>query len=413
MSPMRRGARAPLAGLLVASACGGEPPGVVVRAARMVDGRGEYVTPAVVHVREGRVVAVGDAVSPPPDATVVDLGEATLLPGLIDMHVHITNSFRDEDPDSATGIPGAAAAEALLRSGFTTVRSLGSARFEDVALRDAIRAGTVPGPRLYVSGQGLTDGILAAAEGDRVLEGATPAGAEELRAFVRSRKEAGVDWLKVFASRSSRAGGTPTYSLDQLRVVVEEAHRSALPVSAHAHAAEAARRAILAGARTIEHGALLDDEVLDLMIERGTYLAPNLYLSEYYLEHGDRFGYTEEQLAWTARLLPPRTEVFTRAVERGVKIVFSTDANSGWVWSGRTAIEMDRRVAAGQPTREAIVSATSRAAEALANPEIGDLRPGFLADVIAVQGDPLEDIGALMRPVFVMKDGVIYRRDET
>ena len=183
-------------------------------------------------------------------------------------------------------------------------------------------------------------------------------------------------------------------------------------MSAHAHAAEAARRAIEAGARTIEHGALIDEAILDLMIESGTFYTPNLYLSEYYLEHGERFGYTEEQLGWTARLLPPRTDVFTRAVEKGVRIVFSTDANSGWVWSGDTAIEFDRRVAAGQPMKDALISATSRAAEAILMTNVGDLAAGKLADVIAVDGDPLSDINALRRVVFVMKDGVIYRRPE-
>ena len=146
------------------------------------------------------------------------------------------------------------------------------------------------------------------------------------------------------------------------------------------------------------------------MVERGTFFAPNLYLAEYYLENGEKFGFTEEALEWTARLLPPRTDVFTKAVERGVSIVFSTDANSGWVWSGDTAIEFERRAAAGQPPRDAIISATSRAAEALFMPDVGDLAAGKLADVVAVEGDPLADIGSLRRAVFVMKDGVIYKR---
>ena len=193
---------------------------------------------------------------------------------------------------------------------------------------------------------------------------------------------------------------------------MEEAASASVPVSAHAHAAEAARRAIEAGARTIEHGALIDDAILDLMVERGTFYTPNLYLSEYYLEHGDRFGFTEEQLGWTARLLSPRTEVFTQAVARGVQIVFSTDANSGWVWSGDTAIEFDRRVAAGQSMKDALVSATSRAAEAIMMADVGDLAAGRLADIIAVDGDPLSDINALRRVAFVMKDGVIYKRPD-
>ena len=402
-------------GILLFASCAspdaGAPADMVLRAARAYDGRGEPISPAVVHISERGIVAVGAAVDAPPGAETLDLGDVTLLPGLIDAHVHITNSFAEEpDRDADTGIRGARTAEALLLSGFTTVRSLGSGNFADVTLRDAIASGTTPGPRLLVSGQGMTDGNIPAAEGDRIDSGATPATEDEVRAFVRTRLEAGIDWVKIFASRSSRAGGTPTYSQRQLEWAVEEAASANVPVSAHAHAAEAARRAIEAGARTIEHGALIDDQVLDLMVERGTFYTPNLYLSEYYLEHGDRFGYTEEQLGWTARLLPPRTEVFTQAVAKGVQIVFSTDANSGWVWSGDTAIEFDRRVAAGQPMKDALISATSRAAEAIMMADVGDLAAGRLADIIAVDGDPLSDINALRRVAFVMKDGVIYKR---
>ena len=406
-----------LLGALVLAACASpeaDPtPDLVLQAARAFDGRGDPISPAVVHVRGSRIVAVGGAVDAPPEAETLDLGDATLLPGLIDAHVHITNAFANEpDRDADTGIRGARTAETLLMSGFTTVRSLGSADFADVTLRDAIASGATPGPRLVVSGQGMTDGNVAAAEGDRIGDGIMPATEDEVRAFVRTRLEAGVDWVKIFASRSSRAGGTPTYSQQQLEWAMDESAAAGVPVSAHAHAAEAARRAIEAGARTIEHGALVDGAVLDLMVERGTFYTPNLYLSEYYLEHGDRFGYTEEQLGWTARLLPPRTEVFSQAVEKGVGIVFSTDANSGWVWSGDTGIEFDRRVAAGQSTKDALVSATSRAAEALLLLDVGDLATGMFADIVAVDGDPLSDINALRRAVFVMKDGVIYRRPE-
>ena len=401
------------AAFITACAPAAEAPsdGVLLRAARALDGNGDAVEPAVVHVQGERIVAVGADVDAPSGTEMIDLGDVTLLPGLIDAHVHITASFSDEPPrDADTGIEGASNAAALLMSGFTTVRSLGSADFADVALRNAISAGTVVGPRLIVSGQGLTDNLAAALEGDLVPTGVPAATEEELRAFVRSRAQGGADWLKIFGSRSSRSGGTPTYSLEQLQWAIDEATLAGLPVSVHAHAAEAARRAVEAGGRTIEHGALLDEAVLDLMVERGTFFAPNLYLAEYYLENGEKFGFTEEALEWTARLLPPRTDVFTKAVERGVSIVFSTDANSGWVWSGDTAIEFERRGAAGQPPRDAIISATSRAAAALFMPDVGDLAAGKLADVVAVEGDPLADIGSLRRAVFVMKDGVIYKR---
>jgi imidazolonepropionase-like amidohydrolase len=384
------------------------PKDVLLTADRAINGLGEPIVPPQVLVRGDRIVAVGSEVDAAGDVEVLDLGDVTLLPGLIDSHVHITYTFTDESRDTATGLVGASSAEALLLSGFTTVRTLGSPDFSDVLLRDGINAGIVLGPRLLVSGQGMTDGVVVAAEGDRVDEGV--ATEEEVRAFVRRGIESGIDWLKIFASRSSRSGGTPNYSQEQLEWAIDEASQAGLPTSAHAHAAEAARRAIEAGARTIEHGSLVDETVLDLMIERGAFYSPNLYLSEYYLANGDRMGFSEEALEWTARLLPPRTAIFTTAVERGVPIIFSTDANRGWVWSGDTAIEFVRRVEAGQSTKDAIVSATSRAAEALQIPDVGDLAAGKYADVIAVLGDPLQDINALRSAVFVMKGGEIYRR---
>jgi len=401
------------AAVMSVAACAAPQDGlkdVLLTADRAIDGLGEPILPAQVLVRGDRIVAVGSEVDVAGDVEVVDLGDVTLLPGLIDSHVHITYTFPDESRDTATGLVGAFSAEALLQSGFTTVRTLGSPDFSDVLLRDAINAGIVPGPRLLVSGQGMTDGVVAAAEGDRVEEGVGTE--EEVRAFVRSGAESGIDWLKIFASRSSRSGGTPNYSQEQLEWAIDEASQAGLPTSAHAHAAEAARRAIEAGARTIEHGSLVDETVLDLMIERGAFYSPNLYLSEYYLANGDRMGFSEEALEWTARLLPPRTAIFTTAVERGVPIIFSTDANRGWVWSGDTAIEFVRRVEAGQSTKDAIVSATSRAAEALQIPDVGDLAAGKYADVIAVLGDPLQDINALRSAVFVMKGGEIYRKPE-
>jgi imidazolonepropionase-like amidohydrolase len=384
------------------------PKDVLLTADRAINGLGEPIVPPQVLVRGDRIVAVGSEVDAAGDVEVLDLGDVTLLPGLIDSHVHITYTFTDESRDTATGLVGAFSAEALLQSGFTTVRTLGSPDFSDVLLRDAINDGIVPGPRLLVSGQGMTDEVVVAAEGDRVEEGVGTE--EEVRAFVRTGAKSGIDWLKIFASRSSRSGGTPNYSQEQLEWAIDEASQAGLPTSAHAHAAEAARRAIEAGARTIEHGSLVDETVLDLMIERGAFYSPNLYLSEYYLANGDRMGFSEEALEWTARLLPPRTAIFTTAVERGVPIIFSTDANRGWVWSGDTAIEFVRRVEAGQSTKDAIVSATSRAAEALQIPDVGDLAAGKYADVIAVLGDPLQDINALRSAVFVMKGGEIYRR---
>lgn len=388
---------------------------VVLRAARAYDGHGDPVAPAVVHVRGDRIVAVGADVRAPEGARLVDLGGATLLPGLVDAHVHITNHFEGRGARaSLVALYGARAARSLLLSGFTTVRTLGSPDFADVDLRDAIARGLVPGPRLLASGDGITDGPgTVAEEGARAARGEAPATEAQLRAAVRERVEAGVDWVKIFASQSSRSGGGPTYSEEQLRWMVDEAAKAGVPVSAHAHAAEAVRRAVVAGARTIEHGSLVDPPTLELMAERGVYYSPNLYLSEYYLEHGDDFGFNAEQLEWTARLLPPRTEIFGTAAAMSVRIIHGTDAVAGWVWSGDTAMEFVRRVQAGQTPGDALASATSVAAGALGMEDrVGDLRAGLLADVVAVDGDPLADVEALRRVVFVMKDGTIYRSPE-
>jgi imidazolonepropionase-like amidohydrolase len=396
--------------LVAACAASAAAQDIAIRAGLVIDGRGIATPNGVVVVRGNRIAAVQRDV--PSNTRVIDLSRFTLLPGLIDTHVHITNHFGGRgERRSMTALHGARTARALLDSGFTTVRSLGSPDYADVDLRDAINEGLVPGPRLLASGPGISDEDAPGVEGDQVKKGAKPGDETTMRALVRERAKANVDWIKIFATRSSRAGGSPVYSQQQLAWAVDEAQKFNKPVSSHAHAAEGARRSVLSGARTIEHGATLDDDVVKLMIEKGTYFAPNLYLSEYYLEHGDKFGYTTEQLEWTAKLLPPRTAMFGKAARTPLKIIFSTDANSGWVWSGETALEFDRRVAAGQTTKDAIVSATSRAAEALMMSEqVGDLAAGKLADIVAVSGNPLDDVTALRRVVFVMKDGKIYRQ---
>lgn len=383
---------------------------VVLRTGLWIDGHGQSSRDTIIGIEEG-VIQSMDLQVPPAASQVIDLSSYTVLPGLIDCHVHITYHFdQGEARGSEAALWGAYSARSLLESGFTTVRSLGASDYADVDLRDAIAAGRIAGPRLLVSGRPLSDANAAATEGDRVAKGEPAATEAEIRDEVRARIAEEIDWLKVFATRSSRQGGTATYSRQQLDWAIDEAARAGIPVSVHAHSAEGARRAILAGASTIEHGALLDESVLDLMLERGTFYSPNLYLGEYYLAHGEEFGFSQEALDWTRKLLPPRTEVFTRAVQKGVKIVFGTDANTGWVWSGETAIELERRVAAGQSTKDAIVSATSRAAEALGlSDQTGDLKTGLQADIIAVEGNPLDDITALGHVVFVMKDGIIFK----
>ncbi|NIP57345.1 MAG: amidohydrolase family protein [Gemmatimonadetes bacterium] len=400
-----------LSALLVAGpAVGQERPEVVIISDRAVDGEENEIADPVIRIRGNQIVSVESSPREPRGGPVIDLTGYTVLPGLIDGHVHITANIEPGASRAKAALYGARNARHVLMGGFTSARSLGGPDFGEIALRDTVDEGLVPGPRLAVSAQWLQDDILAGADGPRAAAGEAPAGERALRTWVRGKVVAGVDWIKVRASLSSREGGTPVYSLELLEWLVDEAREHGTPVSAHAHAAEAVRRSILAGARTIEHDALMDAAALGLLAgAEGVYYTPNLYLSEYYLDHGGRFGFDEEQLRYTREFLPIRTEVFAKAVRKGVRVVFSTDANAGWIWSGNTAIEFQRRHAAGQSPKDALISATSRAAEALFLDDRGDLAVGLLADIVAVDGNRLEDVEAFQRVVFVMKDGKIYR----
>ena len=372
----------------------------VLKTRLAIDGQGNVIRDAVIVVHDGRIVSVRPNGRVPQGAREVDLTKFTVMPGLIDMHVHIAAHFDESSRErpSITAFWAAENARKYLESGFTTLRSLGSSNLVDVDLRNAINAGLVPGPRLFVSGEPLAETAVKPAEGEGPM-----------REYVRRQVAANVDVIKIFGSLSSRAGGGPTYTLEQLKAAVEEAHKAGKPVAVHAHAAEAVRRAILAGADTVEHGALMDDAVIDLLVQKQVVYVPNLYLAEYYLANGQKFHFNEEQLRYTRDFMKPRAEAFAKAVKKGARIVFGTDAVAGM--AGHTAPEFERRVALGMPAQQAITSATSTPAKVLGMAEkIGDLKPGMFADIIAVEGNPLEDIKALGRVTFVMKEGTIYKQ---
>jgi len=364
-----------------------------------IDGQGNVIRDAVIVVRDRQIVSVQGNGRVPAGARELDLTKFTIMPGMIDMHVHITAHFDESDRErpSITAFWGADNARKYLESGFTTLRSLGAPNHVDVDLRNAINAGLVPGPRLFVSGEPLSESAVKPTDGEAPM-----------REYVRKQVAANVDVIKIFGSLSSRAGGGPTYTLEQLKAAVDEAHKAGKPVAVHAHAAEAVRRAILAGADTIEHGALMDDAVIDLLVQRQVVYVPNLYLAEYYLANGAKFHFNEEQLRYTRDFIKPRSEAFTKAVKKGARIVFGTDAAAGM--PGHTAPEFERRVGLGMSMKQAIAHATSTPAKALGmSDKIGDLKPGMFADIIAVEGNPLEDIKALGRVAFVMKDGKVHR----
>jgi imidazolonepropionase-like amidohydrolase len=393
----------------VAGAVGAEAQErTTIQADRVLDGLGGVLRNVRIIVEGARIAAVEpNRGTMGKSGRIYDLSRFTLLPGLIDVHNHIAWHFNAKDrlhteTDGESGGQAALAAAAnayvTLAAGFTTVQSVGSP--EDADLRDAINRGSLPGPRLLTSLEPLD----------------TKTGfPDDLRRAVRERKAQGADLVKIFASKSIREGGGPTLTQEQLDAACGEAKTLGLRTLVHAHSSEAIRRAVLAGCTQVEHGVLADDETLKLMAARGVYFDPQCGLIFHnYLENKPKYlgieNYTEEGFAAMERAIPLAVATLRRAIAtKGLKVIFGTDAVAGA--HGRNAEDLVCRVReAGQPAADALVSATSGAAESLGlGDRIGRLAPGMEADLIAVEGDPLLDITALRRVVFVMKRGRVYR----
>jgi imidazolonepropionase-like amidohydrolase len=407
-------------------------PPVLVRATRLLDvDTGRYVEPGALLVEGARIVDVS-VTSVPDDAEVVDLGDRTLLPGLMDMEVNLLMGGPDhasplvavqDDPVVKT-LRGVANARRTLRSGFTTVRNLGlfvqtGGILLDVALKKAIDLGWVDGPRIVPAGHAIapTGGHLDPTMFQKLAPGVLPLtveegvadGVAEVRKAVRYQIKHGAELIKVCASGGvmSHTGpaGAQQYSDEELRVVVDEAHRAGLKVAAHAHGDDGIRAAVEAGIDCIEHGSLMSDETMTLMLERGTFLVPTTYLAD-----GMDVSHADPALQKKAAEVFPRAkETVAKAIQRGVKIACGTDAPA--IFHGRNAKELIALVDRGMTPIQAIRAATTMAAELIAVDDRGRLERGLLADVIAVDGDPLTDITATERVRFVMKDGTIYRND--
>jgi imidazolonepropionase-like amidohydrolase len=384
--------------MLAAGPAAAQPAPVVLQTDTLIDGRGKVLKNVRVTVQDGRIRAIDSS----PGSSTYDLRGLTVMPGWIDTHVHIMNHF---GRDGRASTPGETPAEAMLYAaenawvtllgGFTTVQSIGAAG--DRELRDAIALGKLPGPRILTSLEWITGG--------------TP---DDIRAAVRKRKEAGADLIKIFASRSSREGGGRTLDDAQLQAGCDEATRIGLRSIVHAHSTDSIDAAIRAGCYAVTHGTGSTDQTMKMMVERGMFLEPQFLVTHNYLENKRRFlgigNYTEEGFAFMQKNMPIKTAMITKAVRMpGLKVVFGTDAVAGA--HGRNAEEFIYRVRdAKQPPMDAIVSATSRAAESLGlQYQIGAIAPGFEADIIAVDGDPLADITAVRRVVFVMKGGQVYK----
>jgi imidazolonepropionase-like amidohydrolase len=373
---------------------------VTIRAARVIDGRGKTLQNATIEVNGAKIVTVDQRSGP----VTYDLGAMTLLPGLIDTHVHIGYHFgkdgRAQNRGESPGEIALAAAEnawQTLINGFTTVQSVGAPA--DKELRDAIARGVLPGPRILTS------------MGSANERTGTP---EELRAYVRKQKEAGADLIKIFASKSIREGGAKTMTDEQLEAVCGEAKAAGLRTLVHAHSADAVLSSAKAGCTQIEHGAFVSDEGLKYMVDHGIYFDPNIGLVlQNYIENKAKYlgigNYNDEGFAFMEKAVPTNFPMFKRALASKVKMPMGTDAVAGA--HGQNAREMVVRVKdGGQAPMDAIIGATSLAAESMRLQDtIGSLAPGMQADIVAVAGDPLQDITALRHVMFVMKGGTVYR----
>jgi imidazolonepropionase-like amidohydrolase len=400
-----------------------QPRRIAVRAARMLDVRtGAFVNNAVIVVEGDRVVSVGSNLATPAGAQVIDLGDVTLLPGLIDCHTHVLLQPEDErgappvvtKSQAQRTVEGVAAALKDLEAGFTTMRDLDSegAGFADVAVRDGIERGVIPGPRLLVSTDPLT--ITAGAMNNAGLnpDAAIPDPSiitdtrEQMIAAVRRNVKYGADWIKIYATGPMRYVDPTTleplaqFSLEDVRAIVSEAARWHRDVAAHAYGGEGAKNAIRGGVRSLEHGMMLDDEALRLLVEHGTFWVPTLMV---YVPRAP-----EDDTELRRKIVASHKVVFQKAMRMNVKIAFGTDA--GAFEHGTQAREFQMMVDYGMKPIDAIRAATVRASELLRmEKQIGSIEPGKLADIVAVEGDPLADITTLQRIRFVMKAGQVYK----
>lgn len=386
---------------------------------------------------ERTIVVQGDSIAsvergylPPTSGdSLIDLKNLTVLPGLIDMHVHLEGETReDEELDMFTLNPEDVAfrsvvfARRTLYAGFTTVRDLGGSGV-NTALRNAINQGLIEGPRIFSAGKSIattgghadpTNAFRRDLMGDPGPAEGVINGPDEARKAVRQRYKDGVDLIKITATGGvlslAKDGSGPQFTDAELQAIVETARDYGMHVAAHAHGAEGMRRAVRAGITTIEHGTMMTDDIMDLMIQKGTYYVPTISAGQFVADKAKEEGYFHPLVVPKALEVGPQIQrTFAKAYKRGVKIAFGTDSGVGP--HGQNAREFGYMVDAGMPPSEAIRSATVTNAAILGMAdELGALEPGKYADIIAVSGNPLENIRVLEHVVFVMKNGVVYKR---
>src|SRR6516164_5989903 len=409
---------------LLAAAAAGAAPGSV-RCGKLLDVRsGQMLSDQVVTFdADGVITSVAPAAGV--SAGVIDLSRATCLPGLIDVHTHVTS-----DPQHSgyaglgVSVPrqaviGVKNARLTLRAGFTTIRNVGAGDFTDVAVRDGINAGEIEGPRMLVSGPALgitgghCDNNLLPSEFHYKAEGVAD-GPWAARAKVRETVKYGADLIKVCASggvlSKGDQPGTPQYSLDELQAIVTEAHKLGRKVAAHAHGTQSIKDAIRAGIDSIEHSSLIDDEGIALAKEHGTYLVFDIYNDDYILQEGEKAGMLQESIEKEKKIGRLQRENFRKAFQAGAKIAFGTDA--GVYPHGDNARQFGKMVEWGMKPLDAMQASTINAADLIGwSDKVGTLEKGHFADLIAVEGDPLSDVKILENVKFVMKGGAVVRND--
>ncbi len=402
---------------------------VVLKCGASIDVDAERLTgPRTYYISDGRIA--DNLESAAAASQTIDLSDFTCLPGLIDMHVHLTSQssprsyiegFTKNTADYA--FRAASYAKVTLEAGFTTVRNLGDDGTVTKSLRDAVSQGLLPGPRIFTSGKSLattgghadpTNGHRADLMGDPHAKDGVINGADEARKAVRQRYKEGANLIKITATggvlSTAKSGQNPQFMDDELEAIIAAAKDYGFKVAAHAHGAEGMKRAIRAGIDSVEHGTLMDDEVRRLMKKNGTYLVPTILAGEFVAEKAKIDGYFPEIVRPKAAAIGPQLkDNFKKAVEAGVKIAFGTD--SGVSAHGDNAQEFKLMVDNGMTAMQAIVSATKNAADLLDETEnLGSLTNGKYADIVAVKGNPLEDISLLENISFVMKGGEVFKQ---
>ena len=403
----------------------------LIHAGSLIDGAADRaVNDRTIRISGSIITAIEDGFTEPgPNDGVIDARDSTIMPGLMDTHVHLTgeysarsnlNRFTLNEADYA--LDATKYAKRTLNAGFTVVRNVGDAFNVSIALRKAINAGDVPGPLIFSAGRSLastgghgdsTNGWAAHFDADPGPKDGVVNGIESARKAVRQRYKDGAEWIKITATGGvlsvAKNGLNPQFSMEELETIVNTAADYGMRVAAHAHGTEGMKRAVLAGVASIEHGTYMSEEVMDLMIERDTYFVPTILAGNWVAEKATIDGFFPELVRPKAAAIGPIiSETFAKAYARGVPIVFGTD--TGVSAHGDNAIEFALMVEGGMPPMEAIQSATSVAADFL---DIGDthgrLLEGYQADIVAVPGNPLTDISAMQRVNFVMKSGIVYK----